>query len=460
MDALEQLSALDIAAAIRERRLSSVEATQYFLDRSKRFNPDLGAFVLIHERRALRHARAADRAVKAAADPTSLPLFHGVPSGVKDLVPTRGVRTQLGSRAFRYFIPWFDGELVKRMTAGGFVSIGKLATSELGVMPITETDVAPPARNPWCPDRSSGGSSGGSSAAMAAGLLPIAHASDGGGSIRIPASFCHRFGFKPSLSLTGNLHGDVNVLGLSVMGPISHTVADAAAMLDVMAGRPHGGTAEESCLEATKKAPGSLRIGICLESSVADVHPEHAAAAKAAAAVLESLGHTVVEVPTVEASVEAFLPIWALMISRVPVLFESVLQPITRGLREYGKTVDVEMAKARQAELVGRIEASMAEVDILLTPTTPVPSPKIGLVRDIQDPMEAFGAAAPIGAFTALFNLTNGPAATHPMGFSTDGVPMGVQLGAKVGEDHLLFSLCAQLEAALPEHPRFPSAYA
>jgi len=450
------MTALDIAQAIRTGELSSLEATRYFLERAQADNDRMGAFALITERKAIRQAKKADARRAKSKAPERLPLFHGVPSAVKDLVPTRGIRTQLGSRAYAYFIPPFDGAIAQRMKDGGLVSIGKLATSELGVMPITENDVGPPVRNPWCPQRNAGGSSGGSGAAMAAGLIPIAHASDGGGSIRIPAAFCHRYGFKPSLSLLGNLHGQVNRLGLSVMGPIAYTVQDAAAMLDVMAGRPHGGASHVSCLKASQSPPPPLRIGVCVESAVTDVHPEHQSATHQVADTLRSLGHTVQDICPIMATVDEFLPIWQYMIAQVPVFMETKLQPITQALRRSGREVTYARAKSIQKRLATLIQESMSDIDILLTPTTPGPPPLIGEFSRHDDPMDAFHAAAPIGSFTALFNLTQGPAASHPVTQTKEGTPIGVQLGAKPGYDHLLLSLSAQLESALPTLDRFP----
>jgi amidase len=446
-------SALKQAAAIRDGEVSSVELTQMYLERIERLNPSLSAFVTVTPKRALRAAKKADK-LRSARSTRELPLFHGVPTGIKDLVPTRGIRTSLGSRSYRYFVSPFDGEVAKRIYAGGFVSLGKLATSELGVLPVTEPDIHAPTRNPWSLGHTPGGSSGGSGAAVAAGLVPIAHGSDGGGSVRIPSSFSHLFGFKPSLSLLGNLHGPINGLGLSVMGPLGRYVADCAGMLDVMAGCPSPELYPDSCLARASEPVSPLRIHMVLESPVATVDPENERVTRAAGKLLQSLGHEVVEVPAMAGSVEEFLPIWQRMIARVPVPFERPLQPITRWLREAGENVSLEQALAARDTFCTRIDTLFEGADLVLTPTVPGPPPKIGAF-DQSNPARAFGEAAVVGAFTATFNLSRGAAANLPLAVSEAGLPIGVQLGARPGDDHRLLAVCRQVESAQAWHDRW-----
>ena len=185
-------SALEQADAIRAGRISSTELVGLYLERIERHNHQLNAFVSVQAQRALWAAQRADKA-RTQKGWNGGPLFHGVPTGVKDLVPMAFTPTKLGSRAYKYFVSPFDAPVVKRMRTGGLIPLGKLATSEFGVLPVTEPDVHPPTRNPWDLSRTPGGSSGGSGAAVAAGLVPIAQGSDGGGSVRIPAAFCHLF---------------------------------------------------------------------------------------------------------------------------------------------------------------------------------------------------------------------------------------------------------------------------
>ncbi|MFP6685754.1 MAG: amidase [Polyangiaceae bacterium] len=454
---LLRMSALEQAQAIAARRVSSVELARIYLDRIAQFNDRLNAFVTVTRRRALLAARRADR--ETLRRPGTLPLFHGVPVGIKDLVPTAGVRSQLGSRSYKYFVPPISGTIVKRLSAGGFVSLGKLATSEFGVLPTTEPDIHPPTRNPWDTSRSSGGSSGGSGSAVAAGLLPIAHGSDGGGSVRIPSAFCHLYGFKPSLSLLGNLHGEVNKLGTSVMGPLARSVRDAAAMLDVMAGRPRGGNDTESCLAACQRDPRPMRVHMCLEQPMGDVDPEIAAAVRQTGQRLQELGHDVVEVPMIAADLDTFLPVYQYMVSRIPAISDRLLRPVTQWLRADRPAVSFEVAKEAQDVLCNRLAKLLGDADVLLTPTVGVEPPRLGAF-DNADPARWFRAAAQLGGFTAGFNLTTGPAASLPMGLTDSGLPYGVQIGGRAGHDHEILAISRQLEIDSPWHDRWAPDYA
>lgn len=452
MTDLHHRSGLEIAEGIRSGDLSSVEATRYFLDRIAEHDGGLSAFVTVLRRRALAAAQRSDRARRRGDE---VPLLSGVPTAIKDLVPMFGTPSKMGSRAYRYFVSPIDALAARRMKAAGLVILGKLATSEFGVLPVTEPDIHPPTRNPWKPAHSAGGSSGGSGSAVAAGFVPFAHGSDGGGSVRIPATLCHLFGFKPSLSLLGNMHGRVNILGMSVMGPLAHTVEDAAALLDALNGETHRGGAVSlgSCLAACQRPVGRLRIRVSTESPVGDVEPEMAEATQVTARLLEELGHDVEPAEMVKSEMAEFMPLWQSMLAAVPSPSERVLQPVTQWLRKAGRQVALADAKSQQKMLAQRIEAIIGDADVLLTPTAPVFAPKIGEHKDLPAP-EHFAASARLGEFTAPFNITNGPAVTIPTGISTGGLPIGVQLGARVGDDRRLFALSRQLEEAMPWRQR------
>ena len=439
-------------------RVSSVELTELFLRRIERHNDTLQAFTSVLARRALKSARAMD-AELASAGTRPLPTFFGVPTGIKDLVPMRGTFTTLGSRAWKYFYSPFDAPTAKLMKRGGFVVLGKLATSEFGAMPITEPDTHPPTRNPHDPDVTAGGSSGGSGAAVAADLVPIAQGSDGGGSVRIPSAFCHLYGFKPSRGLLGNLHGATNILGLSVMGPLTHTVGDAAAMLDVMRGRPLGEQTPggRTCVAHTRERPTGLKVGMCLTSPITDVHPQIAESVKKVATVLEELGHHVEEMPSVDGTLEEFLPLWQRQISIVPAVSERLLQPVTRWLRQEGKKLDPKDVLRLRDDLSDRVLAFMGDFDMLLTPTVAVPPPRIGQYNELA-PDKMFEAIAPIGAFTALFNVSGQPAASIPAGF-IDGLPHAIQIVGPRDGDGAVLSLSAQLEEAMPWPRKRPAAF-
>lgn len=451
------MPALELARRIRERELTSEEVTRLFLQRIDRYNPALSAFTSVLSRRALMSARARDKAL-CERPAAALPVLYGVPTGIKDLVPMRGTFTRLGSRAFRYFLSPFDAPTTKLLKAGGLVVLGKLATSELGALPVTEPAIHEPTRNPHDRAYTAGGSSGGSGAAVAGGLLPIAQGSDGGGSVRIPSAFCHLYGFKPSRWLLGNLHGATNVLGLSVMGPMSHTVEDAAAMLDVLGARPDPEGGEETCLDHCRRAPRSLLVRVCTESPICKTHPGVVAAVERVARALEDLGHRVERRDGVAGSAEEFLPIWQRQMAIVPVVSERLLQPMTRWLRQGGRRLDPKAVLARRDDIARRVLDHFGDSDILLTPTVPVLPPRVGAL-DRLAPREVYDAISPIGAFTALYNVSGQPAASIPAGF-VDGLPIGVQIVGRRRGDHEVLALSRQLEQALPWPRVLPPAFA
>jgi amidase len=462
MNELLDRSALELGDLIRQREISSEELTRFFLERIERFDGELSSFVTVLRRRAILAARLADRRLRSRGE-EPIGVFHGVPTGVKDLVPMRGTPTKLGSRAFRWFVSPFDAPTARTIKRAGFVVLGKLATSELGALPITEPDIHPPTRNPWNLAHSAGGSSGGSGAAVAAGLVPIAQGSDGGGSIRIPAAFNHLFGFKPSLSLLGNMHGAVNRLGLSVVGPLAHTVEDAAAMLDVLRGHPLGDPVrgDDFCRSQCHRPPGRLRVRVTTRSPLGDeTDAAIADGVRRTAELLEELGHEVETAPIVEGKLEDFLPLWQLQLALVPVprIGDASLQPVTRWLRQTGRALDRRAVERAHAALKQEIDEQLDGADVLVTPSVASPPPRVGQFEGLA-PEELFRAVAPIGAFTAPFNVTRGPAASIPGGVTGDGLPFGVQLGSHPGQDGILLALARQLEEARPWRGRRPAGY-
>ncbi|MCC7381576.1 MAG: amidase [Deltaproteobacteria bacterium] len=444
-------SALEQARLIRAREISSEELVRLYLGRIERHDGPLTSFVQVLGARALRAARKKDRGTMRARD---LPPFHGVPVGVKDLNLVRGAFCRMGSRAFRWFWSPVDDKLVAQLRRAGFVIVGKLSTSELGAMPVTEPDIHPPTRNPWNLDHTSGGSSGGAGAAVAANLLPIAQGSDGAGSIRIPAAFCGLYGLKPSRGRLANAYGMPDDHILYTDGPIARDVADAAAMLDVMAGvtvgRPHTAPLpSRSFSELARDAPRGLRVRMVLSNPISAVDPEVKDAVRRAARVLEALGHHIEEVDPPAGSIEEFLPIWQHIVSTAPVLFASKLQPVTRWLAREGRRHDGRRVLALQHQLAARHLEWCEGADLILSPTTPRPAPRVGAFAS-EDPSRTFFGAAPLGAFTAPFNLTGQPAASLPLAVSSAGLPIGVQLGGKLLDDATVLAVSRQLEEALP----------
>jgi amidase len=455
-------SALEQARRVRAGEISSEELTRAYLDRIERWNETLNAFVDVQAERAIADAGAKDR-LRSRSAPGELPPFFGVPIGIKDLNLVRGTRTRLGSRAFRYFWSPRDDRTAAQLRRGGFVFVGKLATSELGAMPVTEPDTHPPTRNPWDPRVTPGGSSGGSGSAVAAGMLPLAHGSDGAGSIRIPSSFCHLFGIKPSRGRVPDPYGRPDRHTLATCGPLARTVDDAAAMLDVLSGvsvgNPHwAAPPERPFLELGRRPPRGLRIRLTTESPITTTDPEVKAAVLRVARLLEDLGHHVDEGPPPEGELAEFLPIWQLMVSRAPVLRSSLLQPVTRWLREAGAILKAKDVLVRQLALSDRVARWFGDIDLALTPTVAVAPPTIAAWRDLP-PESAFGEAAALGAFTAVFNISGQPAASVPAGVSSKGHPIGVQLAGRPLQDGVVLAVCRQLEEAMPWAERRPPLF-
>ena len=457
MSELYELGALDLAEAYRRGDTTPTEVVDVLLDRVERLSDTLGAFVTVTADRARSQARTAT-ALLATGEP--LPRLYGVPTAVKDLTNTAGVRTTYGSAVFADHVPSFSDEVVLRLEAGGLISLGKTNTPELGSPCYTEPDVAPPARTPYDLDRSAGGSSGGAAAAVAAGLLPVAHASDGGGSIRIPASVCGLVGLKPTRGRisAAPLHADVSGLGTS--GALASTVADAAALLDVMAGPSPGDSTwapepDGSFLAACSHEPNRLRVARFAEPVISDsgVDEQVLAVYEHACRLLERLGHEVVDIdPPMEPDVlSAFETVWSVSAASAPVPpeHEHRLRPLTRWLRTRGRAVDaatyagalIAMRQAGAATLI-----RLAPYHLVLTPTVAALPARIGDLRDDDDPEGDFAAQKAFTPFTAAWNVTGMPAVSLPLGWSREGLPIGVMLAARPAQEQLLLSAAAQVE--------------
>lgn len=446
---LHAASAVELAALVRSGAVSSEELVRGSLDRIHALDHGLHAFVDVFDD-ALLEARRKDRGRRGL-----LPPFHGVPIGIKDLNVVRFRVTRFGSRATPRLPLPFDDRDVRVLRRAGFVIVGKLATSELGAMPVTEPDIHPPTCNPWNPAHTSGGSSGGSAAAVAAGLVPVAQGSDGAGSIRIPSSFCGLFGLKPSRGRLPNLFGLPDRTILYTAGPMTRCVGDAAALLDVMAGidtgRTHWAPPPERPFSERPPRMRPLRVRVVERSPIVETDPEVLAAVRRTARVLERLGHSVEEGSLPEAHVEDFLPLWQDLIGGIPLVRWSRTQPVTRWLREgavanRARRLDVAALRER---LVTTFAPAFAAADLWLTPTVAVPTPRVGAFAGLA-PEAAFGAAAALGAFTALVNLVGLPAVSVPAGVTAAGLPIGVHLiGGMFREDDLL-AVSWELEEAQP----------
>ena len=471
MSALHDLSALEQAEAVRTGETCSADLVEHYADRIERIDGQVGAFVTLTLEVARRQAEEADAAVAAGRD--DLPPLHGVPIGIKDLNLTEGVPTRLGSRAFEDLVPPLSDHVVDKLRAAGTVSLGKTNTPELGLPCYTETDIAPPARTPWDLSRSAGGSSGGAAAAVAAGLLPFAQGSDGGGSVRIPASVCGLFGLKVSRGRIsqGPLLGDVH--GLSWNGPIARTVRDAAALLDAMAGPmpgdPHWAPPPPQPFLAYADEPaGRLRIGRYRDPVVAavEVHPHVVEAYEAASVLLAGLGHEVEDVgpPFGPELVPAFEVLWATSAAGVPVdpAREHLLRPLTRWLRERGRAMSATDFTGAMAALQSATRVAVtatAAYDVVLTPTLAQPPAPLGWFTEDGDPAAEFERMKRWTPFTATYNMTGQPAVNVPLHWSPDGLPIGVMLVGRPADEATLLRLSAQLEGAQPWRERHPDLW-
>ncbi len=454
------LDALEQARLLREGLVTSTDLTRAYLDRIARLDGGLTAFVEVDVEGALRAARRKDLKWTPRGR-QDLPPFHGLPTAIKDLHLFRGLGARFGSRAFRNFKAFIDDGLSKRIRAAGFVVLGKTTTSELGTMPVVEPDIHPPTRNPWNRDHTAGGSSGGAGAAVAAGMIPIAPSSDGAGSTRIPASFNHLFGIKPSRGRVPNQFGHADEHLIYTSGPIAHTVADAAALLDVLAGltvgTPHWAPPPPRPFQRMiEERPRGLRIRVVTKTPLTPTAPAIEAAVLRVARELEALGHHVEEgqYPT-DANPEEFYPVWQHSAAAAPIPDWSEVQPLTRWLAERGRGITLAQVQQGVAALEARILAWFGDVDLVLTPTVAVPPPRVHAFRDLP-PEQILAGILPIGAFTAPFNASGQPAASFPMGLDPEGLPMGAQLVGGKHADALVLQVAAQLEEALPFRGRQP----
>jgi aspartyl-tRNA(Asn)/glutamyl-tRNA(Gln) amidotransferase subunit A len=464
-DDLSWLSALDLAALIKTGQISPVEVADLVLARIEALNPRLNAFCHV----AVDAARtAAHEAEIAVVKGEPLGLLHGVPFSVKDVLETRGLPTTHGSRLFAESVPDRDAVAVGRLRAAGAVILGKTTTSEFGHKAVTESPLFGVTRNPWNLERTPGGSSGGAAAAVAAGLGPVGLGTDGGGSVRIPAAFCGVFGFKPSFGRIPVSPASPAWSGVNHVGPLTRTVRDAAVMLDVIAGGDdrdrHSlpGTAGPY-LEACDDEVKGLHVAWSADLGYAALAPEVRALCEDAAGEFEALGcHVEVVSPGWENPEAWFATLlaaqfYAAWSDRLPadeaLMDRSLVKFIRKGgavsARDY--LVAAAAAEAYWEEVRGFLE----RFDLLLTPTVAVPPFPIG----DGPPREIDGEALSILGwmpFTYPFNLTGQPAASVPVGFGEDGLPVGLQIVGRRHADRAVLAAARAFEAARPWVERRP----
>jgi len=453
--------AVGLAELIAANEVTALEALEAALARAAKVNPQINAITM----------DLSERARREASLPAAGPLA-GVPFLLKDLGPAlAGTPTTSSSKLFKDEIAAADSPLTAAYRGAGLVIFGKTNTPELGLEPVTEPAMFGPTRNPWDLSRTAGGSSGGAAAAVAAGILPAAHASDGGGSIRIPASCCGLFGLKPSRGRVSSAPRNEGWGGFSTSHAVSHSVRDSAVLLDIAStpqpGDPYWAAPPEvPYADAAARDPARLRIAFStLAFAGPGIDPECAEAVRAASRLCEDLGHHVEEAAppvdraalaaagvVISASVAAELD--AIVERRGRPITADDVEPITLNSYERGRGISgsAYVRALRAAHAYGRAMAAFFEsYDILITSTLGSTAIPVGALHG--EPLDLEGYADRLFAFmpnTQVFNVTGQPAASIPLAMSAGGLPIGVQFTARNAEEGLLFSLAGQLERAAP----------
>jgi amidase len=458
--------ALELAAALRAREVSAVELLDACLAAVDARNPELNAVTWRNDEQARADAADADRRL---ADGDDAP-FLGVPIPIKDLTPVAGWPVTYGSHGAPE-APSEQSELVvDALVRAGFVLCGRTNTPAFGVITAAENLRHGISRNPWDPNRTPGGSSGGAGSAVAGGMFPIAHANDGGGSIRIPASYCGLVGLKPSRGRVPRLAQ--SWLGAVVEGVVSHTVADSAAVLDAIA-QPdplawyNAPAPARPFTEELRSPPSGLRIGLMAQAPLGiPTDPACVAGARAVAGALESLGHRVeeVEVPTISAEmIPSFIVLTQGGLADYDGVDWSATEPHIvhqRGLAGDTGAYEYVLA-ARTLELLSREEVGRwgRDFDVLLTPTSAILPPVAGATMEAQHatPDAPIGDVVASVSFTAFGNVTGLPAISLPLHWTDDDIPVGIQLTGGPWDEATLIGLSAQLEQALPWAERRPA---
>jgi amidase len=467
-------SAAELATMVHDGDVSARELVEASLEAIERRNGELNAFVTLCAERALDEADS--------VQPGDDRPLAGVPIAIKDLIAlTKGIRTTMGTRAMGDWVPSIDSAVVRRLRDAGAIIVGKTNTPEMGLVPVTEPERFGPARNPWDTSRTTGGSSGGSAAAVASGMVPIAHANDGGGSIRIPASCCGLVGLKASrgrISLAPEFSEFAG--GIAIDGVVSRTVQDTALALDVLAGYEPGDPywapdPSAPFVEAVRREPEPLRIAFSAASpNGVPVGDDCVTATHEAAELLESLGHHVTEGAPAwadEGYVENFIKIWVagtgdevLTYGRLrgEPLDLAQLEPMSAQMVEMAQhitAVDYLHALDYLHRLARRVVSFWSDFDVFVTPTLAQPPLPIGALRprEGEPPIKMLENSAGFVPFTPAWNVTGQPAISLPLHQSTDGLPIGVQLVGPPGGEELLLSLSGQLEEARPWLERRPA---
>jgi amidase len=448
------MSALDLAAQVRAGEVSWQELADEHLARIR--DDELNAFTYVVDQ---------PESPRDEGGP-----FYGVPIAIKDLNDVAGMPTTYSCKAYARNVATVDSAVVRNIKDAGFVILGKTNTPEFGTIAQTESELNGACLNPWDTTRTPGGSSGGAAAAVAGGLLPVAHASDGGGSIRIPASCCGLVGIKPSRGRVSPAPYVSGSLGLGTSGPLARTVRDAAALLDVMRGYEPGDVyvapvPPRPYLEECDEDAGTLRIAVTTTPPTdVPVDPEYVAALHATRDLLVELGHEVEEAaPPWQLSemILAFIRVWQVGPATAGVEDLSLLEPINRALAEQARETpspDYVTAVMELQTIARRVVSFWNDYDVVVTPTLAMLPVPIGWTWEDtdDDPLVAFSRQTLFTPFTPLINVTGQPATSLPLHWSTDNLPVGVQFIGRPFDEATLVRLASQLEEARPWAGRFP----
>ncbi|MCC3404176.1 MAG: amidase [Microcoleus sp. PH2017_10_PVI_O_A] len=449
-------SALDLAKSIRDREISPLEITNVYLERIDRLNHQLGSYFTVTADRAIELATAQTEHLAGLNKSQELPPFFGVPIAIKDLTPVAGVPCTYGVQALHSNISPYNESVVWRIEAAGFNILGKTATSQIGSLPYTEPPGFRPARNPWNLEYTPGGSSGGSAAAVAAGLCAIAQGSDGGGSIRGPASACGLVGIKPSRGRVSWAPVGDYLSGISANGPLARTVADAAALLDVMSGYTTGDPywlpdPNPTFLEASGEKLGKLRIAFSTSiAPVGEAAPVCQQAVLETVKLLTDLGHDIEPgCPDFTGLIEPFTTIWqsGAAASGIP---GKVLEPMNRWLLERTVSAGEYLRAVNQMQVISRrIVGFFENFDVLVLPTYMHSPIGIGEWADLsceETLQRIINWVAPCPPF----NASGLPAIALPAILDDNGLPVGIQIIGRPAAEATLIALAAQIEAAKP----------
>jgi len=456
------MSGVELTEAYKQKKISPVEVIRHLLERIETLNPALNALVTVLPEKALAAAQEAESKIMSGKD---IPLLNGVPLAIKDNVFTAGVKTTFGSRLHSDFVPAEDAVLVQRLKEAGAIILGKTNLPEFGLIPITDNVLFGPTRNPWNKGKTSGGSSGGSAAGVAAGLFPMASGNDGGGSIRIPSSLCGVYGFKPSF---GRVPSYPRLPGWETMnheGPITRTVADAALMLELMAGPDER---DRFSLPADKKDyTSSLYDGVAGFNIAYTDDPGYGVVdrqvkdlTRKAALAFEELGCHLDEVrlnlPEMEEALQAM--VIAEFAAAHDHHLEEIKELIYPGYLPFLYLADSitgrDLAKNQflREELWQRLQPLFDKYDLLLTPTACVAAFDSGEGGPIGPEQIDGRGVGPVSwlAFTYPFNFTGQPAASVPCGFTGDKLPVGLQIVGRRYDENSVFRASAAFELARP----------